>query len=714
MVEALDPTLALSDYYLDHPWCDDGGYLQALVEKCRETVVRLPSYEHVRPLALRAARLAQVLAINHEPDPALRDAELRAWAARHHPASSELAWFEWTGGASAWLTILALVALAADAGLRPVDAQAAYDAYLPWLSLAGTMLDSYADATEDQASGAHSYIAHYGHEGHAAQRLGTILACALQGAAALPNGERHVVLASCMVGMYLSRDSARTPQKRATTMRIAAAAGPLPEALVPVLRAWRLIYGQRADKEDHTAPGATGRRVTIPRRAGLPLSAPAPALVQTFAFWRDPHAYLAWCRDRYGSRFTIRPVGMPPMVFLSKPQDIRAIVRAPANILHPGAGAAVISPLVGEGSFMLAEEETHLRGRRAILPAFQHHRVHDHTEMVNDTVKREIAIWPRDRAIAIHPYLRALTLRIILKTIFGLETAPLRELHTRLLAMLTITGSLALQEPHLRHLQPWRHHWRRFLAERSAVDQIIGDLIAKEAHAPARESGLLGMLLDTASAQGEHADPKQTRDDLMSVILAGHETTASELAWAFQLLAHHQHVTARLAMDLDSGDDAYLKATVHEVLRHRPVFLFTIPRVVRSPIEIDGCTFAPPVHLIGCIHLMHHDPILYEEPGRFRPERFLARDPPADLWMPWGGGRKRCPGHHLALLEMQLVLKAVLSEMQILPVADRIETARWRSVIVTPGRGSRIILRRRSGAKLQQRPPLARPSRAWL
>jgi len=263
--------------------------------------------------------------------------------------------------------------------------------------------------------------------------------------------------------------------------------------------------------------------------------------------------------------------------------------------------------------------------------------------------------------------------------------------------MLAVTSSLALQEAQLRHLPPWRGIWSGFLTERVAVNQIIDSLIDEEAHMSARESGLLGMLLDTSAAE---VNTRQIREDLMSVILAGHETTASELAWAFQLLAHDAHTAARLVDDLDNGDGSYLKATVHEVLRHRPVFLFTIPRVVRSPFEIDGHTFEPPMQLVGCIHLMHHDPALYDEPERFWPERFLGAAPPREIWMPWGGGRKHCPGRHLAMLEMQLVLRTVLSGLEILPCASRIETARWRSVIVTPGDGSRVVLRRRAPQNL--------------
>jgi cytochrome P450 len=179
------------------------------------------------------------------------------------------------------------------------------------------------------------------------------------------------------------------------------------------------------------------------------------------------------------------------------------------------------------------------------------------------------------------------------------------------------------------------------------------------------------------------------------VILAGHETTASELAWAFQLLAHDQAVAGRLVDDLDGGRERYLTATVQEVLRHRPVFLFTIPRVVRRPFAIAGSTYDAPVHLVGCIHLMQHDPDLYPEPQAFRPERFLDASPRPEVWLPWGGGRKRCLGHHLAMLEMHSVLRIVFSEFEMMPIARTIETARWRSVIVTPGHGSRILLRRR-------------------
>ena len=246
LIEALEPELELSNYYRYHPWAGDRGYLRTLVETCREICVRLPSYEAARALLYRAACLTQVLALNHEPDPTRRDFLLQAWADAHFASQDQLAWFEWTGGASAWLTILALLALAADPGRDACEAKDTYAVYLPWVSLTGTMLDSYGDVAEDAANTAHSYIAHYANTDAAAGRIAELIRRSLDGAASLRDGERHLVLASCMVAMYLSKDSVRTPQTRALTQSLTHAAGPLTRLLLPVLRIWRLIYGQRA------------------------------------------------------------------------------------------------------------------------------------------------------------------------------------------------------------------------------------------------------------------------------------------------------------------------------------------------------------------------------------------------------------------------------------------------------------------------------------
>ena len=269
LVEAIDPSLPLSDYYRYHPWHEDGGYARALVECCRDTAARLPSFDQAQPFAARAARLTTVLALNHEPDPVLRDTELNAWAAQHFPEGSSLAWFELAASASAWLTVLALLALASETGHEQSDVEQTYDAYLPWASLAGTMLDSYADASEDREAGAHSYVAHYAHATEAVERIGELLTTALAKVADLPNGERHHVLISCMIAMYLSKDSTRTTENLPATRQLARAAGPLPRALIPVLRAWRFLYGLQADGAAQQARVTDRCAPDAPRSRGL-------------------------------------------------------------------------------------------------------------------------------------------------------------------------------------------------------------------------------------------------------------------------------------------------------------------------------------------------------------------------------------------------------------------------------------------------------------
>jgi tetraprenyl-beta-curcumene synthase len=246
LCDALAPGAPITDYYRNHPHGNDGGFLKLLIVTCQEACVLLPSFDVVRPFVARAASLTDVLALNHEPDPSGRDAALRAWASGRFPAHPELAWFECCASASAWLTILALLALAADVGCETSEAEKVYDAYLPWVSLAGTMLDSYADIVDDEADGAHSYIAHYGDRQVAVNRLIEILGRSLREVAGLKNSQRHLVIVTCMVAMFLSKDSARAPAMRSSTSKITRASGSLTGLLVPVLRAWRAIYGQQS------------------------------------------------------------------------------------------------------------------------------------------------------------------------------------------------------------------------------------------------------------------------------------------------------------------------------------------------------------------------------------------------------------------------------------------------------------------------------------
>jgi cytochrome P450 len=429
----------------------------------------------------------------------------------------------------------------------------------------------------------------------------------------------------------------------------------------------------------------------------LPPTAPLPATLQTLGCRLWPFTYLEWCQARYGERFTVYPIDMPPLVFLSNPQDIRAVVSAPADILHPGAGSAPITPLIGEQAFILCEEDEHLCARNATVPAFHTKIVQKHKTMITEIIQQEITSWPLDTPVPIHPYIRALTLRVVLQAMFENENqAVLMRLQKVVLDMLVVTASFLLQEQSLRHLPGWRTAWKRFIRRRNEVETLIFTLIDQRRQEAGQHYDLLDMLIAACNSDGSPMSDREVHDHLMSMIVAGHETTAAEVAWTFQLLAHHSDIQSRLIEEIDNETEHdYLTATVQETLRHRPAFLFAIPRKVHRPIEIGGWTYRSPAHLVGCTYLMHHNPTLYPDPYTFRPERFLDHPRQAGTWLPWGAGRKCCVGRHFALLEMQTILRETLSTRCILPASTNIERPRWRSAILVPHAGSRVILQKR-------------------
>jgi tetraprenyl-beta-curcumene synthase len=246
LVDALDLTRPISDYYRHNPWRDDGGYLHALVSVCRENCLCLPSYERVRPLLTREATRGQVCAINHDLDPLARDTMLKDWATKEFPSGHEALWFELSAAASTDLTIFALLALANEPTCTEDEATRISNAYFPWACALAALLDSYVDQTEDAANGDHSYVAHYATPQLAGQRLSLLIRRCLNEVRSLKDGEKHVLITASMFAMYLSKDSALTPAMRDTTRHTVRAGGSLTRALHPILRLWRTCYGLRA------------------------------------------------------------------------------------------------------------------------------------------------------------------------------------------------------------------------------------------------------------------------------------------------------------------------------------------------------------------------------------------------------------------------------------------------------------------------------------
>lgn len=246
LADAVDPDRPPADYYRDHPWRDDAGYLSALVEAFRADSTRLPSFEAIRPHLVREASRATVLDTNHVSDAVERDAALRGWAQTEFPGERELRWYELTAAASGWITTHALLALGAEDGVAGHEVDTTYAAYFPWYALSLTMLDAYVDQAEDLRDGEHSYFHHYANHEDGVLRLCASLKRSADGVLRLPHGERHAVLLGCMIALYLSKDSARSPGMRETTARIARTGGTLPRVLLPILRIWRLANSQSA------------------------------------------------------------------------------------------------------------------------------------------------------------------------------------------------------------------------------------------------------------------------------------------------------------------------------------------------------------------------------------------------------------------------------------------------------------------------------------
>jgi tetraprenyl-beta-curcumene synthase len=246
IAEALDPAAPISDYYHQHPWHDDGGYLRTLVETCQQGCRNLPSYPLVRDIVLREAGRAQVLAINPVPDPSCRDAALQRWVANEYPGRPLARWWEISGAASAPLTIHALLALSAEPACSQVEIASTYATYFPWLSATTTMLDSYVDQLEDSANGNHSYIEHYPDSESAIDSIRALVGRSMTQTTALRNGHKHTVIAAAMIAMYLSKDTARTPQLKDGTSAFIDAGGSLTQLLLPVLRTWRIANAQRS------------------------------------------------------------------------------------------------------------------------------------------------------------------------------------------------------------------------------------------------------------------------------------------------------------------------------------------------------------------------------------------------------------------------------------------------------------------------------------
>src|SRR3954467_9084837 len=356
-------------------------------------------------------------------------------------------------------------------------------------------------------------------------------------------------------------------------------------------------------------------------RAKLPPGPPMPTLLQTIGWWNRPLAFHETARRRYGNRYTVRLLGSPPFVMHAEPDHIREIFTAPPDVLHPGEGASILAPVVGTESVILLDEQAHLSQRKLMLPAFHGEKMQRLQELVAEVTEREVASWPTGSEVTLHPRLQGLTLEVILRAVFGMDPGPrLDGLRAALTDILDFATQPMTLVPYLQKEFGGRSRWGKFVALRKEADALVYELI-EERRSAGEEDGddVLAMLLAARHEDGSPMSAKELRDELMTLLVAGHETTASSLAFALNLLGRHPRVVEELRGD----DDDYLTATIQEILRARPVLPNAAPRLVKEPVEVGGWHYEPGPCLLANTYLVHHDPDIYPDPYSFRPERFL-------------------------------------------------------------------------------------------
>jgi cytochrome P450 len=454
-------------------------------------------------------------------------------------------------------------------------------------------------------------------------------------------------------------------------------------------------------------------------RQALPPGPGAPAVVQLLATWTRPTVSLQRLRNRYGKRVTVQLPFQPPFVILSDPEEIKELFTAPPDAVHPGEGARILEPIVGRHSVILLDEAVHLEQRKLMLPAFHGERMQRLTGLMIELAEREVDSWPRSRPVALHPRLQRLTLEIILRAVFGLEQGEqLDQLRDRLTELLVFGENPLSVLPAVRRMAGWFGPLRRFNELIEQTDRLILDLIdqrraaARDGEGPDRDD-VLSMFLSARHEDGSGMSAQELRDELMTALVAGHETTASQLAWGFERLSHEPQVQQHLRDELDAGEsDEYLTATVNEILRCNPVLPNAEPRLTKQPVRIGGVDYPAGVALLASVFLVHHDPDIYPEPYAFRPERFLGTPPGTYSWIPFGGGRRRCLGASFALEEMKIVLRAVVGRYDLVPVGERPEPAGRRGITFSPKRGATVVLRERAQDPVGTRGPRPLAARA--
>jgi cytochrome P450 len=412
------------------------------------------------------------------------------------------------------------------------------------------------------------------------------------------------------------------------------------------------------------------------------------------------------CRRRYGDVFTVRPYGFGNIVLLADPDAIKEVFAADRDVFAAGQANAAMSPVLGRHSLLVLDGERHLRQRRLMLPPFHGEAINRYRERVDEITAAEVATWPADEPFAIRPRMQAITFEVILRAVIGVSDPDrlerLRELLPKLLDFSVFDMWSVWLFPKLLDTPMGRRH--PSMRVRPEIDRLLYEEIAAHRAHPEDRDDILALLVQARDADDEPLSDEELLDQIITLLLAGHETTTTGLAWAFERLVRHPAVLERLKSELTTDEDAYLDAVVNETLRVRPVIDGVWRKLTASAVVAGHCL--PAGTLVFPAIALVQTSASFPDADEFRPERFLDGSPAPYTFIPFGGGQRRCIGASFAVMEMKTVLRAVLQRVELRAPDQRPEKPRVHHVTQVPGRGGRVV----AGSARTTSPTLSTPS----
>jgi cytochrome P450 len=408
---------------------------------------------------------------------------------------------------------------------------------------------------------------------------------------------------------------------------------------------------------------------------------------------RDPLGFLSRYRERYGDVFTVRFPFFGHIVYVASPELAKAVFTGSPDVFHAGeANATVLEPALGPDSVLTLDDEPHMRQRKLLLPPFHGERIRRYGELIEAVTRRELETLPVGEPFSLRPHTQRITLSVILRAVFGIADEARIDRATKLIDEFSDRVTLITKFPNLRRdLGPFSP-WRRFLKARARLDAFIYEEIGlRRSQAETEErDDVLSLLLRARHDDGSAMSDSELRDELLTVIGAGHETTATALAWAMERLLRTPRAMERLRVSIGAGEEDYLEATVRETLRVRPVII-DVARKLTAPAKIAGYELPAGSFVLPAIAGLHFREDLFPQPREFRPERFLENKVDNYAWIPFGGGVRRCIGAAFAEFEMRIVLRELVSRAELTAPDPAPEKAKIRNITLSPQHGTRVI-----------------------